>query len=99
MSTAAPERLILNEASVPRLPRHVRLRYDEARSEWVMLAPERVFKPDEIALEILKLVDGTASLGTITDTLAARFNAPRDLILNDVTAMLQDLADKGMVTL
>ena len=39
--------------------------------------------------------DGQASVDAIVDTLAARFNAPREEIAGDVAEMLQDLADKG----
>jgi len=40
--------------------------------------------------------DGLAHLSAIIDALATRYTqAPRELIATDVTAMLQDLADKG----
>ena len=90
-------RIEIGETSVPRLPRHVKLRYDETRKQWVMLAPERVLIPDEIALEILRLCDGVANVGAIVDTLATKFATPRGEVAGDVAAMLQDLADKGMV--
>jgi pyrroloquinoline quinone biosynthesis protein D len=70
----------------PRLPRGVRLVNSEAQGGFVLLAPERVFKPDAIALEILKCCDGTASLAAIVDELAAAHNAPRERVLADVTA-------------
>jgi len=35
-----------NTVSKPCLPRGVRLKYDETRSEWLLLAPERVIKTD-----------------------------------------------------
>ena len=89
----------MNETAVPAFPRGVRFRYDEIRKAWVVLAPERLFLPDEQAVEILKLVDGMRSLGVIIDVLAERFSAPRDLIATDVGAMLQDLAEKGAVKL
>lgn len=91
------ERPDVQETSVPSLPRGVKLRFDKARDAWVLLAPERVFMPDQIAVEILKRCDGQASLGDIVDNLAETFAAPRDQIAKDVKAMLQDLADKGMV--
>jgi pyrroloquinoline quinone biosynthesis protein D len=83
--------------SVPKLPRHVQLRFDETRKQWLMLAPERVFVPDHIAVEILQLCDGVATVSSIADTLAAKFNAPRDVVGRDIVVMLQDLADKGAV--
>ena len=39
--------------SRPRLPRGVRLVHNEAQGGWVLLAPERVFKADAIAVEIV----------------------------------------------
>ena len=87
------------EREVPRLARGMRLRQDQAREgRWVVLGPERMFVPDEIALEVLRLMDGARSLGAIVDDLAARFDAPRAEILADVAVMLDDLAAKGVVT-
>ncbi len=83
----------------PSFPRGVRFRYDSVRESWVVFAPERLFGPDEQAVEILKLVDGIRTLDEIVDDLAARYDAPRDLIADDVTTMLRDLADKGALTL
>jgi pyrroloquinoline quinone biosynthesis protein D len=75
----------------------MKLREDKARGQWVVLGPERMFVPDEIALEILRLLDGARSVDALADDLAARFAAPRDEILADVLAMLDDLAAKGVV--
>ena len=96
--TARTRNMQVAEASVPVLPRHVRFRFDEARQAWVILAPERVLAPDEIAVEVLQLCDGQRRLADVVDMLAARYAAPRDAISADVIAMLQDLADKGFLT-
>jgi pyrroloquinoline quinone biosynthesis protein D len=88
---------MITEASVPAFAPGVKLRFDKARDAWVLLAPERMFSLDETSVEILKLVDGARSAGAAADDLAARFQAPRELILTDVIAFLQDLADKGAV--
>jgi pyrroloquinoline quinone biosynthesis protein D len=87
----------MDAAAVPRFPRGVRLREDAARGRWVVLAPERAFVPDDVALEVLKLVDGARSVGAIAETLAARFDAPREVIEADITEMLRDLAERGVV--
>ena len=92
------DRTVISDASVPRLPRHVKFRFDEARRQWLLLAPERVLMPDEIAVEIIKLCDGVATVGAISDALAAKYAAPREQVGGDVIAMLQDLADKGVMT-
>jgi pyrroloquinoline quinone biosynthesis protein D len=88
----------VSETSRPVLPRHAKLKFDETRQVWVILAPERVLAPDEIAVEVLKLCDGVRSVADLVDALAAKYAAPRDAISTDVVAMLQDLADKGFLT-
>jgi|SRR6266404_2895198 pyrroloquinoline quinone biosynthesis protein D len=93
------DRLVVSETSVMRLAPHIVFRFDDIRQRWTMMAPERLMLPDEQAVEILHLVDGNASVGAIVDALAARYTqAPRELIAKDVTAMLQDLADKGCLS-
>jgi pyrroloquinoline quinone biosynthesis protein D len=88
---------VTDEAVCPALAAGVKFRFDTVRQAWVILAPERLFLPDEQAVAILDLVDGARTLGAIIDDLAARFDAPRDLIAGDVATMLQDLADKGVL--
>ncbi|MEA2873991.1 MAG: pyrroloquinoline quinone biosynthesis protein [Hyphomicrobiales bacterium] len=83
--------------SKPKLPRGVRLTHNEAQGGWVLLAPERVFKADAIAHEIIKRCTGGATVGEIVDDLAKTFNAPRDRIETDVTAMLTGLVDKRLM--
>jgi pyrroloquinoline quinone biosynthesis protein D len=83
----------------PRLPRGVRLVHNEAQGGWVLLAPERVFKANAIAVEIVKRCTGEATLEAIVDDLVKTFNAPRERILTDVAAMLRGLADKKLLEL
>jgi pyrroloquinoline quinone biosynthesis protein D len=92
---SAPIRI--EATSTPHLPRGVKLRFDEQRQRWSLLAPERVFVPDEIAIEILQRCDGVATVAAIADALAAKFGAPREEVARDVIEMLQDLANKGVV--
>jgi pyrroloquinoline quinone biosynthesis protein D len=83
----------------PRLPRGVRLVHNEAQGGWVLLAPERVFKADAIAVEIVKRCTGDATFAAIVDDLAATFKAPRDRVDADVSALLRGLADKRLLEL
>jgi pyrroloquinoline quinone biosynthesis protein D len=83
----------------PRLPRGVRLVHNEAQGGWVLLAPERVFKADAIAAEIVKRCTGEASLAEIVDDLAKTYAAPREKILADVSVLLRGLADKRLLEL
>jgi pyrroloquinoline quinone biosynthesis protein D len=82
----------------PRLPRGVRLVQNEAQG-WVLLAPERVFKADPIAVEVIKRCTGEATLVEIVDDLVAAYSAPRERILSDLTMMLRGLADKKLLEL
>ena len=88
MTAMRSRNISVSEASRPLLPRHAKLKFDETRQRWVILAPERVLAPDEIAVEV----------GAMIDQLAANYTAERGAIATDVIAMLQDLADKGFLT-
>jgi pyrroloquinoline quinone biosynthesis protein D len=83
----------------PRLPRGVRLVESQAHGGWVLLAPERVFKADAIAVEIIKRCTGERTLADIVDDLAATYVAPRDRVLADASALLRGLADKKLLEL
>lgn len=85
--------------AIPSFRRGVKFRFDRVRDAWVLLAPERLFLPDEIAVEILKLVDGVRTIDAIVDDLAQRFAAPREEIAADVVAALENLAGRGAVQL
>lgn len=92
-------RRLLSPDAVPRLAPHMRLRHDKARDTWTIQAPERTFLLDETARAIMACCDGQASLDVIIESLCARFpDAPRDVIASDVTALLQDFSDKGVIT-
>lgn len=96
-AATTPQRVIITATSKPALPRHIKLRHDAGRGRWVILAPERVFNPDDTAISVLKLCDGARDVTTITAALAVEYNAPAEQILGDVIEMLQDLSDKGVV--
>ena len=98
MASARSRNIQVSEPSRPVLPRHAKLKFDETRQVWVILAPERVLAPDEIAVEVLQLCDGVRSVADMADQLAEKYAAPREAIMTDVIAMLQDLADKGFLT-
>jgi pyrroloquinoline quinone biosynthesis protein D len=90
-------RIDITLESRPVLARHAKLKFDEARQVWVILVPERVLAPDEIAVEILELCDGVRNVDRIIDVLAAKYVADRTMIGTDVIAMLRDLAEKGFL--
>ena len=92
--------LNLKENDIPKLPRHAKLRFDEARKKWIINAPERVFELDEIAAEVMQLVDGESSIIGIVEILVKKFEgASKDVVKKDVLSMLQPLAEKGFIVI
>ena len=87
----------ITTASIPRMPRGVRMRFDEARDQWILLGPERVLKLDDIAREILNRCDGEADLRAIVDDLAQAFDAEPSIIEADVMSFIGDLKTRGFL--
>ena len=87
----------MDSRSRPRLPRGVKLRHDDVRVRWTLLAPERIFEVDATAATVLQLCDGERDLAAIVAELGRRYNAPEAVIEKDVVAMLGDLKDKRVL--
>ena len=71
--------------------------HDDVRQRWTLLAPERIFEVDGTAAAVLQLCDGERDLAAIVADLAARYNAPADVVEKDVVAMLGDLKAKRVL--
>lgn len=95
--TAVRKRTILTADSVPVLPAHVRLVFNEKRDSWVVLAPEKILWPDDISVVILQNCDGARSIGEIADTLSKEFSAPLSEIQGDILEFLQDWSDRLLI--
>ena len=92
------KRTIVSSDIILKLPRHAKLRFDKARDKWIILAPERVFELDEIAYEVISRCDGNRTVTDVVNELCLKFDqVEREVIMNDVVGMLQNLADKGFV--
>lgn len=85
--------------AVPRFRRGVKLRFDQTRGNFVLLAPEKAFVPDAIAAEILQLIDGQRTVAAIAAQLAEKFAAPVEVITKDILAIMTELAGRGAVDL
>jgi pyrroloquinoline quinone biosynthesis protein D len=94
---SVPTRLIVAGDTVLGMPRHIKLRHDPGRGRWIILAPERVFNPDDTAVEVLRRVDGQRSVNEIAEALSQEYQAPLEVVTTDIVAMLQDLTDKGVL--
>ena len=87
----------MDSTTKPRLPRGVKLRRDDVRRRWTLLAPERIFEVDETAAAVLQLCDGERDLGSIVAELAARYGAPPEVVEKDIVSMLGGLKDKRVL--
>jgi pyrroloquinoline quinone biosynthesis protein D len=85
--------------SRPHLLRGVKLKNDQVRKTWVLLAPERYLRLNAISVDILQRCDGAAALSTIVDDLAEKYSADRALIERDVRSLLNSLLEKRMLGL
>jgi pyrroloquinoline quinone biosynthesis protein D len=97
--TALREKTMFSADSRPFLPKHVRIQYDPVRQAYAVLAPEKVFWPNEISLDILRRCDGSSTVGEIVTDLASDYDAPEEDVKADVTAFLQEWSDKLLVRL
>jgi pyrroloquinoline quinone biosynthesis protein D len=71
------------------------LRHDDVRNLDLVLLPERVVKLNTTAAEVLRLCDGSRTVGDIILELQARFEGPS--LEGDVVALLGRLAERGVV--
>jgi len=93
-------RMVAEMESHPRLAPHRQLRFDKARESWTVQAPERVFLLDETAHAVVSRCDGEKTISAIIDDLCSAYaDAPREAIAADVIKLVQDFADKGVMTL
>ena len=74
-------RPLIESRSKPTLQRHARMRHQTTRNRWVILAPERIFELHAIAVAVLRLCDGSRTLGDIADELGRSYSADRVQIL------------------
>lgn len=88
---------VLDAASCPAFARGVKLRFDGARQQWLLNAPERVLLLDEIGQIILSRLDGVISVDALCRELALEFAAPQEIIQADVMELLQDLLHRGFI--
>ncbi len=85
------------ETATPHLLSGVRTKYDKVRGNWVLLAPERAVKLDQIGVAILEETTGSCTFGNILDALSTKYNAPREQISGDVQKFLTSLIDRRMM--
>jgi len=85
----------LDDAAVPELARQFRFQWEPAQQAHVLLFPEGMIKLGGSAGEIMKRVDGKASVGAIIASLQQAF--PGAELRADVVQFLEEAHAKGWV--
>jgi pyrroloquinoline quinone biosynthesis protein D len=81
---------------IPRLARHVTLRWQAARDEWLLVLPESVVVLNDTAAAVLYLCDGERRLDAIVAGLADDYDGVEE---TEVAQLLRELADQRLVEL
>jgi pyrroloquinoline quinone biosynthesis protein D len=79
---------------VPRIWRLARMEYDTVRQRHVLLYPEGAVLLNETGAAILKLCDGSHSVGEIVTILSERYETD---VSADVTEYLTQMTDRELV--
>jgi pyrroloquinoline quinone biosynthesis protein D len=87
----------LKDSDCPVILRGVRPHFDKVRGVWLLLAPERALKLDDIGRAILDQVDGKRTFAEITNILADKYDAPLDRISGDARTYLSGLMARRFV--
>ena len=77
------------------LPRHIKLRRDEARDRWTFWRRNGSSRPTPIAVAMLQLCDGRSTSTTSPRVGALPTVRPRRRILGDVVVMLRGAGRQG----
>ena len=85
--------------TIAKLARGVRLRQDPVRGQTVLLAPERALALDETAVMIVHALDGERDLDAIAQELSMKFEAPKEQILVDEIAFVDEFSKRRMLEL
>jgi len=88
---------MMQSSAMLRLKPGTKLQFNRVRGAWVVLSSERVFLPDEHAIEVLKLVNLVRTMQEIAQKLAAIFAAPVAINRANVHEMLQDFVARGAI--
>ena len=88
---------MMNKDAIPTLSRMFRFQWEEAQQCHVILYPEGMVKLTQSAGEIMKQINGEASIDTIIHTLSDLFDGAD--VGNDVIAFITEAEKNGWIEL
>ena len=86
----------IHSADVPALSRLFRLQFEQAQSAWVLLYPEGMVRLSTSAGELMKRLDGAASVDALIADLESTF--PGADLRSDVLQFLEEALGRGWIT-
>jgi pyrroloquinoline quinone biosynthesis protein D len=81
---------------VPEIERHFRLQFEATQSAWVLLYPEGMVKLSPSAGEIMKRIDGRATVNDVVTNLEETF--PGADLRQDVMNFLKVAHERGWIS-
>lgn len=87
----------LSDDTVLVRPSWARLKHCERRGQWTLLVPERVLFPCPTTVDLLERMVEPIRFGSMVEDLAREYDAPANVIRDDVAGLLSDLVEKGYV--
>lgn len=88
---------MLGESDIPAMPPRCRLQWEPAQKCHVLLYPEGMVQLSESAAEILKRVDGTATIAAIIASLERAYSGAD--LRQDVMEFLDTAHGRGWITI
>lgn len=86
----------LESGDMIRMAPHLRLRWEQAQSCYVLLYPEGIVQLNETAAEIMKRCEGEGSVESVMKAIQALY--PGEPVEADVRAFLEEAVDHGWLT-
>lgn len=86
----------INDTSIPAIAHMFRFQWEEAQNCYVVLYPEGMVKLSDSAGEIMKRVDGSASIADITNDISNAFDGAD--VKDDVIKFLETAYGNGWIS-
>ena len=87
---------VFHPDDVPEIERHFRLQFEATQSAWVLLYPEGMVKLSPSAGEIMKRIDGRATVNDVVTNLEETF--PGADLRQDVMNFLKVAHERGWIS-
>jgi hypothetical protein len=86
-----------NDDTTFEVPEHVLARKTGEEMVVLNLDNEQYYGLDEVGTRLWELIDGGATFGAVVDTLLAEYEVDRATLVDDLTSILDDLHENGLV--